>query len=126
MSPLPPFPIHELNRETREYLQKIWRQCGADHPGIFGKEAVFGWGSLAGFLSIVMLLGAIIGLQPRSLFNSLEMQCVLASGGLIGLLFFARALHRRFSSNALGRFAYFDGTWYWEVGAHHLKVTDLS
>jgi hypothetical protein len=126
MNAFPPFPINDLNRETRDYLQKIWRQRGADHPGIFVKGSGFWWEMIAGLGSLVMLPVAVSGLQPSSLYNSIGTQCGLTAAGLVCLFFSIRALHRRFSSNSLGRFAYFDGTWYWEVGAHRVKVTDLS
>src|SRR5688572_6961058 len=120
MNSFPPSPISDLNRETRNYLQKIWRQQGKEHPGIFVKRTEFGWSSFVDLLSLVALLLAVIGVRPRSLYPSLGTQCFLTAAGSLCLISSARWLHRQFSSNALGRFDYFDGTWFWEVGAHRV------
>ena len=117
--------IGDLNRETRDYLQGIWRRRGAEHPGIFLRRGRVG-GSVAGCLAgLVLLAVAGLGLQPDSLYDSLDTQCLVAAIGVVCLAGSVHTLWLRFGGGSAGDFSYFDGSWYWDVGAHRLKVTDL-
>jgi hypothetical protein len=118
--------IKDLNRETREYLQGVWRRRGAGYPGVFiGSHRL--WWCLVGCLAGVGLLGAAWhGLRPDSLYGSLSLQCLALALGAACLAALAPVLRRQMGSDALGNFAYCDGTWHWDVGPYRVGVTDLS
>src|ERR1043166_639922 len=120
------YPIRKLNQETRDYLQRVWRERAANHPGVFVPRSNLALIALAGLVGLVLLATIAKGLDPRSLYSSLGIQCSLTAVGLLCLLYCGRKVSRQFHSKALGEFTYCDGTWNWEVRGPRVKVTDVS
>jgi hypothetical protein len=115
-----------LKQETRDYLQRIWRERAANHPGVFVQRNDLALTVLAGLVGLVLLATMAYGLNPKALYRSLGIQCTLAAVGLLCLTYCARKVYRRFHSKALGEFTYCDGTWNWEVRGPRVMVTDVS
>lgn len=117
--------LDEVNREVLGYLAGIKSDRGGKYPGVRLSRHRWWRRVFLGLFTWIMFSLARAGLQPRFLYDSLFLQCLFTTLAVVGAVSLFQSLYLRFKSGTLGEFAYFDGSWFWEVNLHCLRVLDL-
>lgn len=117
--------LDEVNQKVLDYLAGIKNDRDGRYPGIRLSRHRWWRRLLLGLFTWVMFSLAAGGLTPRSLYDSLLWQCLFTTLAVMGAVLLIQSVYLRFKSGALGEFAYFDGSWLWEVNLDRVRVLDL-